>query len=88
MTIELRPCAKALLICALAGVITGCGPSKSLKEEAYDAGWDSAWNERCNDLEPPLMMPSKYDDSTESGELVRYYRAGIADAKADSGLCD
>jgi len=88
MTIELCPCAKALVIWALACAITGCGHSESLKEEAYDAGWDSAWNERCKDLEPPLMMPGKYDDSTGSGELVRYYRAGIADAKADPGLCD
>lgn len=69
-------------------IIAGCGPSESLREEAYDAGWNSAYNERCRNIDPPLMMPSKYDDSTGSGELVGHYRAGIADAKADPNLCD
>lgn len=76
----------AILIIGVCSI--GCGPSEALQEEAYDAGWNSAWNELCRDVEPPLMMPSKYDDSMGSGELVGYYRAGIADAKANPNLCN
>jgi hypothetical protein len=34
-----------------------------------------------------MMIPKKYDDSNGSGELVSYYRSGIADAEADPNLC-
>jgi hypothetical protein len=34
-----------------------------------------------------MMIPSKYDDSNGSGELVNYYRSGIADAEGDPNLC-
>lgn len=79
---------KTLSITYLTVFLVACGPSDSLKDEAYNAGWQSAWNERCRGIDPPLMMPSKYDDSRNSGELVYSYRAGIVGAKASGDLCD
>lgn len=66
---------------------TGCGPNQAKLDEAYNAGWRSIYNERCQGIEQPLMMPSQYDDSKGSGKLVAAYRAGIADAEADPNLC-
>lgn len=74
-------------VLAATTALVACGPSDSLKDEAYDAGWRSAYNERCHNIAPPLMIPSKYDDSTGNGEVVSVYRAGIADAVADRNLC-
>lgn len=74
-------------IVALGALLFSCGPSESLKEEAYEAGWNSIWNERCRGIAQPLMVPSKYDDSKGSGEILSYYRSGIADAIADPNLC-
>ena len=79
---------KTLFPMIITVLLTACGPSESLTEEAYDAGWRSVWNERCRGIKPPLMMPSKYDDSTGSGKLVSHFRAGIADAEADKNLCE
>ena len=62
--------------------------SDSLKNEAYDAGWDSVWREKCRGIDPPLMMPKKYDDSTSEGSLVQYYRSGMYDASVNPRLCD
>jgi hypothetical protein len=78
---------KLVFLAMLAVLLSACGPSESSKEDAYDAGWRSAWNEKCRDIPAPLMMPSEYDDSKGSGELVGYYRSGIYDAKADKDLC-
>jgi hypothetical protein len=77
------------LVCLamMAVLLSACGASESSKDEAYDAGWRSAWNEKCRNTPPPLMMPSQYDDSKDSGELAGYYRSGIYDAKADKNLC-
>lgn len=71
----------------LLSLFAGCGPSQAKLDEAYEAGWTSIYNERCRGVEQPLMMPSQYDDSKGSGELVSAYRAGITDAKADPNLC-
>lgn len=87
MKIVRTPKALANILVAAAILFGACGPTEDAKEEAYSAGWNSAVDERCKKIEPPLMMPSKYDDSKDSGELVQAYRSGIADAKADSTLC-
>lgn len=71
----------------LAVLLSACSPSDSQKEAAYEAGWNSIYNERCRGIEQPMMIPSKYDDSNGSGELVYYYRSGVADAEADPNLC-
>ena len=71
----------------LAVLLSACSPSDSQKEAAYEAGWNSIYNERCRGIEQPMMIPSKYDDSNGSGELVNYYRSGIADAESDPNLC-
>ena len=65
----------------------GCRPSDEDRDEAYDAGWDTAYNERCLKIEPPLMIPTEYDDSKKKGVLVSEYRNGYADAMADPSLC-
>lgn len=78
---------EVLLVTSVLTFLTGCGPSDSLKDEAYDSGWDSAYDERCHKTEPPLMIPSQFDDSTSDGELVSYYRSGYAEALADRDLC-
>lgn len=72
---------------SLVVLLSACSPSDSQKEEAYEAGWNSIYNERCRGIAQPMMIPSKYDDSNGSGELVNYYRSGIADAEADPNLC-
>jgi len=82
MKIKLFFCLVFLLV-----FLSNCGPSDSLKEEAYEAGWNSIWNERCRDIAQPLMVPSKYDDSKGNGEILGYYRSGIADAIANPNLC-
>jgi len=46
-----------------------------------------AYNERCHKIEPPLKIPSQYDDSMDKGILVGEYRSGYADAMADPNLC-
>jgi hypothetical protein len=74
-------------IVILGAFLSSCGPSESHKEEAYEAGWNSIWNERCQGIAQPLMVPSKYDDSNGSGEILGYYRSGIADASANPNLC-
>ena len=71
----------------LSSLLAGCGPSDSLKKEAYDAGWNSIFNEKCHGIAQPMMVPKKYDDSTGSGVVLGYYRSGIADASADPNLC-
>ena len=76
-----------LILVFLSGCRPSDGTSDSLKDEAYDSGWDSAYNERCHKTEPPLMIPSQFDDSTSDGELVSYYRSGYAEAHADPDLC-
>ena len=68
--------------------LIGCDPSDSLKEEAYESGWNSIYMERCMGIEKPLMIPDKYDDSEGSGILVDCYRSGAADAYADPNLCN
>ena len=78
---------QVLLVASLAVLLSACSPSDSEKDEAYEAGWNSIYNERCRGIEQPVMMPSKYDDSTGRGELVYYYRSGVADAEADPNLC-
>lgn len=78
----------ALFVTLILAVLTGCGPSDSLKDEAYDSGWDNAYNEKCHKIEPPLMIPSQFDDSTSKGELVSYYRSGYTEALADPELCN
>ena len=78
---------QALTVISLTALLSACSPSDSLKEEAYEAGWNSIYNERCRGIEQPMMMPKKYDDSNGRGELVRYYRSGIVDAEADPNLC-
>ena len=79
---------KLLYIVILGILLAGCGASESFKEEAYEAGWNSIWNERCRGIAQPLMVPKKYDDSKGSGEILGYYRSGIADASANPNLCD
>ena len=69
-------------------LLVACGPGDDQLEQAFDAGWNVAYRERCRDIEPPLMIPKKYDDSLKNGELVRYYRRGIAEANSDRGLCE
>jgi hypothetical protein len=76
-----------LILFAIILVSQGCKPSDTEREEAYDAGWDTAYNERCHKIEPPLMIPSQYDDSKNKGILVGEYRSGYADAMADPNLC-
>lgn len=76
-----------LLVASLAVLLSACSPSDSQKEAAYEAGWYSIFNERCQGIAQPMMIPSKYDDSNGSGELVNYYRSGIADAESDPNLC-
>jgi hypothetical protein len=76
-----------LILFAIILVSQGCEPSDTEREEAYDAGWDTAYNERCHKIEPPLMIPSQYDDSKNKGILVGEYRSGYADAMADPNLC-
>ena len=69
-------------------VLVGCGPSESEIDVAYNAGWDSAYDEICLDIQPPMMMPSEFDDSKGRGELVEAYRMGVADAQRDRDLCE
>ena len=69
-------------------VLVGCGPSESELDDAYNAGWDSAYDEICLDIQPPLMMPSEFDDSKGRGELVEAYRMGVADAQRNRNLCE
>lgn len=69
-------------------LLVACGPDDDQLEQAFDAGWNMAYKERCRGIEPPLMMPKKYDDSQKNGELVRHYRHGIAEAKSDRDLCE
>lgn len=76
-----------LAVASLTALLSACSPSDSHKEEAYEAGWNSIYNERCRGIQQPMMIPSKYDDSNGSGELVNYYRSGIADAEGDPNLC-
>jgi hypothetical protein len=71
--------------CDLSNIST---PSDNLKDEAYAAGWNSVWREKCRGIDPPLMMPKKYDDSTSKGQLVQYYRSGMYDASVNPRLCD
>lgn len=78
---------QVLLVASLTVLLSACSPSDSQKEEAYGAGWNSIYNERCRGIAQPMMIPSKYDDSNGSGELVNYYRSGIADAESDPNLC-
>ena len=78
---------QVLLVASLTVLLSACGPSDSEKDEAYEAGWESIYNERCRGIAQPMMIPSKYDDSTGRGELVNYYRSGVADAEADPNLC-
>jgi|TARA_B110001469_G_scaffold87408_1_gene82921 hypothetical protein len=78
---------QVLIIASLTVLLSACSPSDSQKEAAYEAGWNSIFNERCRGIAQPMMIPSKYDDSNGSGELVNYYRSGIADAESDPNLC-
>ena len=75
------------ILFAIILISLGCEPSDTEREEAYNAGWDMAYNERCHKIEPPLMMPAEYDDSENKGILVGEYRSGYADAMADPYLC-
>lgn len=68
--------------------LSGCGPSESELDEAYNAGYRSIWNEKCRGIEQPLMMPSQYDDSTGRGKLADAYRSGMAAAQFNPYLCD
>ena len=85
---------KAIIFPMVSLLLAGCdfsspfGSSEQLKNEAYSAGWNSIWNERCKNMTLPLMIPSKYDDSSKSGELVGYYRSGISDATTNPKLCE
>jgi hypothetical protein len=79
---------QVLVAASLAVLLSACSPSDSLKEEAYEAGWNSIYNERCRGIPQPMMIPKKYDDSNGGGELVNYYRSGIADAEANPNLCN
>ena len=85
---------KAIIFPMVSLLLAGCdfsspfGSSEQLKNEAYSAGWNSIWNERCKNMTLPLMIPGKYDDSTKSGELVGYYRSGISDATTNPKLCE
>jgi hypothetical protein len=83
----MRKLIQVLLVASLTVLLSACSPSDSEKDEAYEAGWNSIYNERCRGIEQPMMIPKKYDDSNGSGELVNYYRSGIADAEADPNLC-
>ena len=78
---------QVLIIASLTVLLSACSPSDSQREAAYEAGWNSIFNERCRGIAQPMMIPSKYDDSNGSGELVNYYRSGIADAESDPNLC-
>lgn len=78
---------QVLIVTSLTVLLSACSPSDSLKEEAYESGWNSIYNERCRGIEQPMMIPSKYDDSNGSGELLDYYRSGAADAASDPNLC-
>lgn len=82
-TISIFACSGLLML-----FLSACGPSDSLKAEAYRAGREVSKNERCRDIKPPLMVPSRYDDSSGSGELVSQFRAGMYAAKNDSTLCN
>ena len=83
----MRKLIQVLAVASLTVLLSACSPSDSQKEAAYEAGWNSIYNERCRGIEQPMMIPSKYDDSNGSGELVNYYRSGIADAESDPNLC-
>tara|TARA_B110001469_G_scaffold119193_1_gene126558 strand:+ start:863 stop:1117 length:255 start_codon:yes stop_codon:yes gene_type:complete len=83
----MRKLIQVLLVASLTVLLSACSPSDSQKEAAYEAGWNSIYNERCRGIAQPMMIPKKYDDSNGSGELVNYYRSGIADAEADPNLC-
>ena len=72
----------------LGALLSGCGPSESLKEEAYVAGLNSIWNKKCQGIVQPFMVPDRYDDSSRDGEVLRYYYVGIADASVSPDLCD
>jgi hypothetical protein len=76
-----------LILFAIILASLGCEPSDTEREEAYNAGWNMAYNERCHKIEPPLKMPAQYDDSMKKGILVGEYRSGYADAMADPNLC-
>jgi len=78
---------RLLVVFGFALALAGCGPSDDDLDNAYDAGYDAAWREKCRGQPLPQMMPSQFDDSMGDGKLVSMYRAGYADAKDESSLC-
>jgi hypothetical protein len=59
-----------LIYIILGALLVSCGSSESLKDEAYNAGWNSIWDERCRGITKPQVVPEKYDDSYEGGTVM------------------
>lgn len=76
-----------LAVVALALLLVGCGPSQDQLDEAYAAGYNSIWRDKCRNIPQPMFVPQKYDDSLGSGKVIGAYDAGIADAQANPHLC-
>jgi hypothetical protein len=77
-----------LIYIILGALLVSCGSTESLKDEAYNAGWNSIWDERCRGITQPQVVPKKYDDSYEGGEVLSYYRNGISDAISNKNICE